>query len=301
MSSPRTPAPTASDSNSYNMPLDAGLVERVIQSYRPDGPFIVLRAKELEAIYKAYRLDPLTPEPAVFAVESLAHVLQDGMTALFDSLNLTRESVVLSVGEGNGAPSRLLAKLVGCRVVGVDVSPLQIENARETASLHGVERLVEYVQQNASHLDLGERRFDAAYLNETLCHWDDKLTALCRIRRHLKPGALLGINDWLKGAKGSLNEASDAVPGFRELYQPDIWRQLSLGEICRLLEEAGFTVLRAEELSDLTDRGLRRRLQALEKLPQRSEPTRRAVQYYRVMIATHYDYLCYGRIVAIAP
>jgi SAM-dependent methyltransferase len=299
--SPATPAPTASDSNSSNMPLDAGLVERVIQSYRPDGPFIVLRAKELEAIYKAYRLDPLTPEPAVFAVESLAHVLQDGMTALFDSLNLTHESVVLSVGEGNGAPSRLLAKLVGCRVVGVDVSPLQIENARETASLHGVERLVEYVQQNASHLDLGERRFDAAYLNETLCHWDDKLTALCRIRRHLKPGALLGINDWLKGTKGSLNEASDAVPGFRELYQPDIWRQLSLGEICRLLEEAGFTVLRAEELSDLTDRRLRRRLQALEKLPQRSEPTRRAVHYYRVMIATHYDYLCYGRIVAMVP
>ncbi len=58
-------------------------------------------------------------------------------------------------------------------------------------------------------------------------------------------------------------------------------------------------MLRADELTDLADRGLRRRLQALEKLPQRSEPTKRAVQYYRVMIATHYDYLCYGRVIAM--
>jgi ubiquinone/menaquinone biosynthesis C-methylase UbiE len=262
---------------------------------------MVLRAEDLQAIYKAYRLDPRTTAPAIFAVESLAHVLQDGIKALFDSLNPTKESMVLSVGEGNGAPSRLLAKLVGCRIVGVDVSPLQIANAREVAHLHGVERLVEYVQQNASTLDLGDRRFDVAYLNETLCHWEDKLSALRRILRHLKPKALLGINDWLKGRKGTLNDAYYAVPGFRDLYQPNIWRQISLGELCRLLEEAGFCVLRAEELSDSIDRGLKRRLRELEKLPQDNEPTQRGVRYYRGMIATHYDYLRYGRVIAQAP
>jgi ubiquinone/menaquinone biosynthesis C-methylase UbiE len=239
--------------------------------------------------------------PAIFAVESLAHVLQDGIKALFDSLQLNKESLVLSVGEGNGAPSRLLAKLVGCRIVGVDVSPLQIVNAREVAHLHGVEHLVEYVQQNASTLDLGDRRFDSAYLNETFCHWEDKLSALRRILRHLKPKALLGINDWLTGRKGTLNDAYHAVPGFRGLYQPDVWRQISLGEMCQLLEEAGFFVLKAEELTDSTDRGLKRRLQELEKLPQANEPTRRGVRYYRGMIDTHYDYLCYGRVIAQAP
>lgn len=281
--------------------LDAELVGRVIQSYRPDGPFMVLRAQELQAIYKAYRLDPRTSKPAIFAVESLAHVLQDGIIALFNSLRVTQDSVVLSVGEGNGAPSRLLAKLVGCRIVGVDVSPLQIANAREVACLHGVEHLVEYVQQNASALDLGDRKFDAAYFNETLCHWEDKRSALRRTLAHLKPKSILGINDWLRGSKGTLNHARDAVPGFSDLYQPDIWRQVSLGEICGLLEEAGFRILQAEELSDETDRGLRRRLYELEKLPRRNEPVRRAIEYYRVMMATHYDYLCYGRIIAQAP
>jgi ubiquinone/menaquinone biosynthesis C-methylase UbiE len=276
MSSPTTTALAVHGHHSNRLPPpDPGLVERVIQSYRPDGPFMVLRARDLQAIYKAYRLNPRTTEPAIFAVESLAHVLQDGIKALFDSLKLTRESLVLSVGEGNGAPSRLLAKLVGCRTVGVDISPLQIVNAREVAPLHGVENLVEYLQQNASTLDLGDRRFDAAYLNETMCHWEDKLSALRRMLRHLKPGALLGINDWLVGRKGTLNDAYHAVPGFRGLYQPDIWRQLSLGDTCRLLEEAGFSVLRAEELTDSTDWGLRRRLQELEKLPQDNEPTRR--------------------------
>jgi ubiquinone/menaquinone biosynthesis C-methylase UbiE len=281
--------------------LDSGLIDRVIRSYCPDGPFMVLRANELEAIYKRYRLDPRTSSPAIFAVESLAHVLQDGVKALFDSLNLTRESLVLSIGEGNGAPSRLLVKLVGCRVVGVDVSPLQIANAREVAQLHGVEQLVEYVQQNAATLDLGERRFDAAYFNETFCHWDNKLSALLRTRVHLKPGALLGINDWLKGQKGTLNDAYHALPQFRELYQPDIWRQVSLGEVCGLLEEAGFRVLRADDLSDDINCGLYRRLTELEKLPQDNEPTRRGVRYYRGMLATHYDYLRYGRVIAQAP
>ncbi len=302
MSNLTTTAPAVSDTNSYQVPpSDSGLVDRVIQSYRPDGPFMVLRAKDLQAIYKAYQLDPRTTVPAIFAVESLAHVLQDGIKTLFDSLKLTRESLVLSVGEGNGAPSRLLAKLVGCRIVGVDISPLQITNAREVAPLHGVEHLVEYVHQNACTLDLGDRRFDAAYLNETLCHWEDKLSALRRILRHLKPKALLGINDWMKGRKGTLNDAYPAVPGFRDLYQPDIWRQISLGEMCRLLEEAGFFVLRAEDMSESTDRGLKLRLQELEKLPQNNEPTRRGVQYYRGMINTHYDYLCYGRVIAQAP
>jgi ubiquinone/menaquinone biosynthesis C-methylase UbiE len=280
---------------------DSGLVDRVIQSYRPDGPFMVLRARDLQAIYKAYRLDPRTTEPAIFAVESLAHVLQGGMKALFDSLKLTNQSVVLSVGEGNGAPSRLLAKLVGCRIVGVDISPLQISNAREMAPLHGVEHLVEYFQLDATTLDLGDRRFDAAYFNETMCHWENKLSALRRTLRHMKPGALLGINDWLRGRKGTLNEACDAVPGFRGMYQPDVWRQISLGEVCRLLEEAGFKVLLAEEVTDAIDRGLRRRLQELKMLPQNNEPTRRGVEYYQAMIDTHFDYLCYGRFLAQAP
>ena len=282
-------------------PPDPQLIDRVIQSYRADGPFMVLGAKELEPIYTQYRLNPKGSQPAIFAVESLAHFLQDGVTALFDSLRLTPESLVLSVGEGNGAPSRLLAKLVRCRVVGVDVSPLQIANAREVARLHGVEHLVEYAQQNASMLDLGETRFDAAYFNETMCHWEDKAGALCRTLRHLKPKALLGINDWLKGREGTLNDAYYAVPGFRDLYQPDIWRQMSLGAICRLLEDAGFTVLRAEDLTEATDRGLRRRVQELERLPQRDEPTRRGIEYYRAMLATHRDYLCYGRVLAQAP
>jgi ubiquinone/menaquinone biosynthesis C-methylase UbiE len=277
------------------------LIDRVIHSYRSDGPFMVLRLKELEAIYEKSRLDPRTASPAIFAVESLAHVLQDGIQAMFDSLRLTRESTVLSVGEGNGAPSRLLAKLVGCRIVGVDVSPFQIANAREVAALHGVDRLVEYVQQDASELDLGDRRFDAAYFNETMCHWENKLSALRRVLRYLKPGAPLGITDWLRGRKGSLNEAFHAVPGFRDMYQPDVWRQISLGATCRMLEEAGFRLLRAEEITDVTDRGLRRRLQVLERRRQDDEPTRRGVRYYQVMIATHYDYLCYGRILAQAP
>src|SRR5258708_21615986 len=105
-SSPTTTEAIVSDPNAYGMPLpDSELVDRVIQSYRPDGPFMVLRAKDLNAIYKAFRLDPRTTDPAIFAVESLAHVLQDGVKARFASLSLTQYSLVLIFGERNGPPS----------------------------------------------------------------------------------------------------------------------------------------------------------------------------------------------------
>jgi SAM-dependent methyltransferase len=279
---------------------NTSLVERVIASYVPDGPFMVLRTDRLKKIYSRFSLDPTTCDPAVFAVESLAHVLQEGLLELFGHLNVAKEQSVLSVGEGNGAPSRLLAKALGCCILGVDVSSLQIANARETALLHRVNHLVKYVEQNAETLDLGELCFDAAYINESMCHWENKLEALRRIKSHLRPGSRLGINDWTIGSKGGLDNAVQSVPEFERLYKPDIWRQISQGETCDLLSQAGFEVIECEDLTEATDRGLRRRLRTIELVAGRDDAANCAADYYRVMIATHYDYLTYARLIARA-
>ena len=100
----------------------SSLTERVIESYRPDGPFMVLRADELRRIYKAYRLNPRTTEPAIFAVESLAHVLQGGVLALFDAPRLTRQR---GPQRWQGTNAVALRQAVGCRILGVDLSPFK--------------------------------------------------------------------------------------------------------------------------------------------------------------------------------
>lgn len=261
-----------------------------------------VRAKDLKAWYAESGFDPRSTRSWVFDSESLAHFHQEGVKALFDPLRISPEHEVLSLGEGNGAPSRLLAKLVGCKVTGVDVTPSQVATARECAPMHGVEHLVEYIRQDVCRLDLGKRRFDRLYINESMGHWYDKASALKRAVKHLKPGALIGINEWTRGDKGDLCDAWDAIPEFRPMYQKDVWFQSSLGEVCDMLLGAGCKILRAEELTDEVHERMAAHLKALQAIENRlGKRGRLGIPYIKAMLATHPDYLRYGRIIAAAP
>lgn len=277
-------------------------IPRIIRSYRPDGPFRVFPPKFLRKLYRQWGLDPTTPHPWVFDAEAMCHFRQEGVSRLFELLKPGRGCRVLSLGEGNGAPSRLLAKLYGCRVTGVDVSPLQTANARECAALHGVERLVDYVRQDLHDLDLGRRRFDRLYDNESAVHWRDKEAILARALKHLKPGSLAGFNEWLLGDRGDLDDAWSRFPDFRRMWDRGIWFQVTLRGFCGILRRAGFKVLQAEELTDEVDDVSRRRLAVLEKLRgSLDEGSRLGIPYFKAMLKTHGRYLRYGRIIARAP
>ena len=277
-------------------------IERIIRAYRPDGPFRVFPPRYLRKLYRDSGLDPRTPHPWVFDAEAMSHFRQEGVARLFQELRLGRACRVLSLGEGNGAPSRLLAKLYGCRVTGVDVSPLQTANARACASLHGVERRVDYVQQDVHELDLGRRRFDRLYDNESAIHWRDKGAVLARARRFLKPRSLAGFNEWLLGDEGGLDDAWRLSPEFRRMYDRGIWFQLTLKGFCAVLRQAGYEVLRAEDLTDEVDETPRRRLAVLERLRgSLDDGSRLGIPYFRAMLKTHRRYLRYGRIIARTP
>ncbi|MCX5795696.1 MAG: methyltransferase domain-containing protein [Elusimicrobia bacterium] len=277
-------------------------ISRIIRAYRPDGPYRVLPASVLRRLYSKWRLDPRTAHPWAFDAESLAHFRQKGVRALFEALELTPRCKVLSLGEGNGAPSRLCAKLYGCHVTGVDVSPLQVANAKGCAALHGVEKLVDYVRQDVHELDLGGRRFDRLYANETAIHWEHKELALRRALRYLKPGALAGFNEWLRGDAGDLDEAWRRLPRHRPMYYHGIWFQFSLGEFRALLERLGFKILRCEELTDEVDASMRQWLGVLERSGGVLEAgDRLGIPYLKAMLKTHYRYLRYGRVIARAP
>ncbi len=76
---------------------------------------------------------------------------------ILESLGISEGSLILDLGCGNGRISVNLAKL-GFRVVGVDISPIFIEDAVEKARLHGVEGRVVFRVGDARRVDeeLGE-------------------------------------------------------------------------------------------------------------------------------------------------
>lgn len=285
--------------------MDVAIKKNLIDSYQVDGGFIVHNSKMLEKILKAYDIDPKTStDRKIFDLEGISHFFQDGVIKLFKKLQITENDSVVSPGDGSGAPSRLLAKLIGCKVTGVDINPDQVKKAREFALLHGVQSKVEYCLQNVEELALDKKDFTKAFCNETTCHWQEKEKAFRRINVHLRKGAKLGFNEWLRGDKGTLNDAYHSISEFRPLYKGEIWFQEDLNFYKKLLKKTGFKIVETIECTDDVDIKIRARL----KIDRHSmnayvsimgdEALKIGIDYYKGILLTHYDFLRYGVIIA---
>ncbi len=284
--------------------MDKIVKQNLIDSYQADGGFIVHDCMMLQRLYKALGIFPKgSLDPRIFELEGITHFFQPGVVGLARKIGISKEDRVLSLGEGSGAPSRLLVKMFGCKMVGVDINPDQINKARECLSLHGLENKIDYYEQNVEDLSLDKNDFTKAFCNETCCHWQEKAKAFKRIGLHLCQGAKMGLNIWLKGDRGDLNDAYARIPEFRELYKRGIWFQDDLNDYQRFLKEAGFTVLEMFECTDKIDIKMRARVKANLQWQRYGsvmgyQAKEQGLNYYSVMLKTHYDFLRYGVVIA---
>lgn len=284
--------------------MDREVKNNLISSYQVDGGFIVHNFQMLEKIYAALGIDPKTSlDHRILELEGVAHFFQQGILALANKLEITSSDYILSLGDGTGGPSRLLVKMFGCKIVGIDINPSQVKKAKEFASLHGLQDRVEYYEQNVEELSLPKKDFTKAFCNESCGHWQDKNRAFKRIRLHLQPKAKIGFNAWIKGDRGDLNDAYEIIPEFKNLYKKGIWFQEDLNAYARLLKQAGFRVLDMHDCTDKIDIKMRARVRAgqqwdnYEKV-MGSNARESGVNYYKGMLNTHYDFLRYGVIIA---
>jgi len=145
-----------------------------------------------------------------------------------------KESRVLSLGCGIGDTELLLAPYVA-EVVGVDLSPAAIRQARADAERLGIGN-VRF--EEGSEV---EGRFDLVMAIFFLHHLpDDDLAELPRqVERHLAPGGMFYSLDpsrrRLSGALGRL-----LVPWMMKRYQTPDERELEPEATCRLFTAAGF-------------------------------------------------------------
>ncbi len=277
------------------------IIEGIIKSYSENIGFPVYTAEELQRLYQAFGVNPKSTDRRVFDTESMSHHTQSEVIKLIKMMNITKDDMVLDAGCGNGAPTRLIAKMCGCRIIAFDINPNQVKKAIDCDHLEGVAHLIERQVKDVHKLDYLENTFDKVFHNETMGHWWDKKTALVGLYKTLKKNGIMGFHEWLKGDKGDLNNAGGSFPG---TYAEGVFFQHSLDETRQLLEDTGFTVLHYEDTTDIVDRGLRARLKELQMskvyLKGASEEYfRKSIRYFKVMIETHYDYLRYGRFLCI--
>jgi trans-aconitate 2-methyltransferase len=185
----------------------------------------------------------MTFDGTLYAANTAHHRAHDA--EVLAGVPLSSGDRVLDVGCGSGDFTASLVPLVapGGRVVGVDVSPSQVEHAR--AHHPGAEFVVGRAQ------DVGAlfppQSFDVVVSVATL-HWvpdADQTSALAGVARVLRPGGTLRIDmggaGQIAAAREVLDEVSTSVGGPASPWYfptPDAYRQR--------LEAAGLAVRRAE-------------------------------------------------------
>jgi MPBQ/MSBQ methyltransferase len=102
-------------------------------------------------------------------------------------------SIVLDVGCGIGGSSRLLAREFGLRVIGISISPGQIDRAR---SLTPSDLDCQFQMMDALDLDLPDGSVDAIWTVEAAPHIADKRRFAAELLRVLRPGGRLVAADW---------------------------------------------------------------------------------------------------------
>lgn len=153
---------------------------------------------------------------------------------------LRPEHSVLELGSGMGDGCAYVASHFGCRVTGVELSPQQIERARERHHDAQAGR-IQFVEADMLQWEPSEL-FDAVYFGDMLAVAQDRRAVLARVHRWLLPGGVLALTDIVAG------------PGISEEDRAFIWDQdgfqvPSQAESLAMICDAGFREL---EVTDLT-------------------------------------------------
>jgi arsenite methyltransferase len=119
---------------------------------------------------------------------------------LIELCYIDRDTYVLDVGCGAGATASYLAKMVGCRVVGVDLREEMVVLSIERAQREGVEDRVVFRVADAQELPFDDATFDAVLCESVITFIEGKQRVVNELARVVKLGGYVGLNEeiWLK-------------------------------------------------------------------------------------------------------
>jgi len=103
-----------------------------------------------------------------------------------DVMQIKTEQYILDAGCGSGLTACHLAKTIGCKIIGVDISAEMVEKASLRAQKEGVSHLVEFKVADVYKLPFGDNHFDFV-MAESITVFLDKVKVYQEFYRVLKP------------------------------------------------------------------------------------------------------------------
>jgi cyclopropane fatty-acyl-phospholipid synthase-like methyltransferase len=163
------------------------------------------------------------------------------------ALDLRSDDLLLDAGCGIGGTSVFVASNYGCRVVGINVSDLQLRQARAYARKARVDHLVKFMKMDYTRTKFEDASFTKVAGIESICYAREKRRFVDEAFRVLKVGGRLVVIDaFLKRAVKSAKEEADLAAFYRGWKVPSL---VTAEEFEEQLGSAGFDQIRYADLT----------------------------------------------------
>jgi cyclopropane fatty-acyl-phospholipid synthase-like methyltransferase len=153
---------------------------------------------EVARFYDAARESPLS---AAALVHGEAYIGQEctltaeEIAAFAGQAGIPAGTWVLDVGNGTGGPACYLAQLLGCRVLGIDISA--VGHAQARAREAGLSHLVQFRCDDVHTASLPPATFDVILSLDAWCHIPRRGALLQRCATLLRVGGRLAFYDYV--------------------------------------------------------------------------------------------------------
>lgn len=137
-------------------------------------------------------------------VNNLNQALQRENEVLAKIAKIRKTDYVLDAGCGVGGSSIYLSKNIGCKVVGITLSPKQKSSATTNAKQAGLEKLIHFEIKDYTKTHFKNNSFDVVWAIESVCYADSKERFIKEAFRILKKGGRLVVADFFT-TKNKLN------------------------------------------------------------------------------------------------
>jgi SAM-dependent methyltransferase len=134
--------------------------------------------------------DPALPPE----VEPYSYVPLSGLREIAAAFQASGIQRLVDVGCGRGGPGLWVARELGCRLTGVDLSAVAVEQARRRAGLFGVEAAFEVGAFDST--GLADAAADAVMSVDAMHFAADAVGAAAELFRICAPGGRLAITTW---------------------------------------------------------------------------------------------------------
>src|SRR3954469_3145522 len=145
---------------------------------------------------------------------------------------------VIDAGCGIGGSGLWLAAHYGVKVVGLNVQPSHLHEARRRAAIHPAGSRVHFSAQDFTEMGLASGTVDVVWALESVCHCADKLAFVAESYRVLRPGGRLMVADFFQPREDVAPEHQESMRTWtRGWALPDL---AAVPVFHRVLSERGF-------------------------------------------------------------